>query len=143
MNSQIKYTLQKYKNMTLVINVDRIEKIYTHKAKQASFVSYVEYSPAKYTFFGLIKCEDADDAHWWVNWDSRYQNREDIIDKHKKYYINNDAPYQNSIWEKPYLYIVMSHSENVTKHYETYEQMMVELNKMVEASNNNLKVIKD
>jgi hypothetical protein len=143
MNSQLKYTLQKYKNMTLVINVDKIEKIYAHKAKQATFVKYVEYSPAKYCFFGLIRCEAEDEGHWWINWDGRYQHREDVIDKNTKYYINRDALYENSIWEKPYLYIVMSHSDNITKHYETYEQMMVELNKMVEASNANLMIIKD
>lgn len=129
--------------MTLVINVDKIEKIYVHKTRQARMVRYVEYSPAKYYFFGLIRYEPSDEAHWYRSFDGRYQNREDLVDKISDYYINDEVLYENSIWEKPHLYIVMSHSENVTTHYETYEQMMAALDKMVEASKNNLMVIKD
>lgn len=142
MNSHLNYTSQKYKNMKLILNVDKIEKIYAHDKKQAKIVKYVEYSPAKYCFFGLIRCEPENEAHWWVNWDVRYQNREDIIDKHDKYFINHDALYENSIWEKPYLYIVMSHSDNITKYYESYEDMMIEVGEIIKTTNNNLMVIK-
>jgi hypothetical protein len=129
--------------MTLIINVDKIEKIYVHKVRQARMVRYVEYSPAKYCFFCLIKYEPSVDAYWYHSFDSRYQNREDFVDKNSDYYINDEVLYEYSIWEKPHLYIVMSHSENVSTHYETYEQMMLALDKMVEASKNNLMVIKD
>jgi hypothetical protein len=128
--------------MALVINVDKIEKIYVHKTRQARMVRYVEYSPAKYCFFGLIKYEPANEAYWWCAFD-KYQNREDLVDENSNFYINDEVLYENSIWEKPHMYIVMSHSENVTTHYETYEQMMLALDKMVEASKNNLMVIKD
>jgi len=128
--------------MALIVNVDKIEKIYVHKTRQARMVNYVEYSPAKYCFFGLIKYEPANEAYWNYPY-YKYQNREDLVDKISTLYINDEVLYENSIWEKPHLYIVMSHSENVTTHYETYEQMMGALDKMVEASKNNLIVIKD
>lgn len=129
--------------MGLVINVDKIEKIYVHKTKQSNMVRYVEYTPAKYCFFGLIKYQNSDEAHWHYSFVGGYQNREDIIDKNPNLYINNEVLYEHSIWEKPHLYIVMSHSENVTMHYETYEEMILALNNMIDTSNNNLMIIKD
>ena len=115
--------------MTLVINIDKIEKIYTHKAKQAPYVIYNEGQPEKRVFFGLIKIENKIEPYWRC------------LYRLNKYYIKNDVLYENSIWEKSRLYIVMSHSDNVSVYYDSDEEMIEKLNKFILEYKKNLIVI--
>jgi hypothetical protein len=129
--------------MALVINVDKIEKIYTHKAKQAPYVYYNEGQPEKRVFFGLIKIENEIEPHWRCLYHSRYDTREDLVgaDCSDEYFIKNDVLYENSIWQKSYLYIIMSHSDNVSVYYDSDEEMIEKLNKIILESKKNLMVI--
>ena len=129
--------------MTLVINIDKIEKIYTHKAKQAPYVKYNEGQPEKRVFFGLIKIENKIEPYWRCLNRSKYDTREDLVDADcsNKYYIKNDVLYENSIWLKSYLYIVMSHSDNVSVYYDSDEEMIEKLNKFILEYKKNLIVI--
>jgi hypothetical protein len=129
--------------MALVINIDKIEKIYTHKAKQAPYVYYNEGQPEKRVFFGLIKIENEIEPHWRCSYYSRYDTREDLVgaDCSDEYFIKNDVLYENSIWQKSYLYIIMSHSDNVSVYYDSDEEMIEKLNKIILESKKNLMVI--
>jgi len=131
--------------MGLVINVDKIEKIYVHNAKQAPRnIRYHEAKREIRKFFGLIKVSDAVEAHWSDIWGRSYQSREELIKDNScptKYFINDEALYEYSIWEKPNLYIIMSHSENITTYYDSLEEMNTKLNEIIQQSNKNLMVI--
>jgi hypothetical protein len=130
--------------MGLVINVDKIEKIYVNKARQAKYIRYNKAEREIRKFFGLIKVIDAVEAHWSGYWGEKYQSREELIKANScstKYFINDEVLYENSIWEKPHLYIIMSNSENVTTYYDSIEEMNDKLNETIEQSNKNLMVI--
>ena len=131
--------------MGLVINVDKIEKIYVHNAKQATRnIRYYEAKREIRKFFGLIKVSDAVEAHWSDIWGRSYQSREELIKANScstKYFINDEVLYENSIWEKPHLYIIMSHSENISTYYDSVEEMNDKLNEIIQQSNKNLMVI--
>lgn len=128
--------------MGLILNIDKIEKIYTHKPKQAYRVSYDLGQPEKYTFFGLIKTQDEIKPHWSVWYGETYSTREQIIEAHTEYFINDEVLFENSIWEKPHMYIVMSHSDNVTLYYDSYEELNEKLTTIINESKRNLMVIK-
>jgi hypothetical protein len=129
--------------MALVINIDKIEKIYTYKPKQAPYVKYNEGQPEKRVFFGLIKIENEIEPYWRCSSRSKYDTREDLVDADcsNKYYINNDVLYENSIWEKSRLYIVMSHSDNVSVYYDSDEEMVEKLNDIISESKRSLMII--
>lgn len=128
--------------MGLILNIDKIEKIYIHKPKQAYRVSYNLGQPEKYTFFGLIKTQDEIKPHW-CRWDGEsHKTREEVVDAHTEYYINDDEPFENSVWVKPCMYIVMSHSDNVTLYYDSYEELNEKLTTIINESKSNLVVIK-
>ena len=132
--------------MGLVINVDKIEKIYVHKAKKANRPRYREGSPAKYCFFGLIKYESEVKPHW-TYWGDEYETREDFMNRetcsNNKFFINHEELYEESIWENAFLYIIMSHSDNITLYYNTYEEMMSVLDGIIKKSKSNLMIIKN
>lgn len=127
--------------MGLIINADKVEKIYVHKAKKSHFIFY-NAEPDKYTFFGLIRIEKAKKQRWWA-WPGEFETREQLIENNENYFINYSEKYENSIWEKAKLYIVMSHSDNIQLHYNTDEEMNNTIDKIIEASKHNLIVIKD
>jgi hypothetical protein len=129
--------------MGLIINVDKIEKIYIIKTRQATYVRHIEDEPEKRGFFGCIKQKEVK-AHWW-DYYGKYDTREDLInsDCSKKYYINNDVLYENSIWEKDSIYIIISHNNTITLYFDTYEELTQKVNDMVVQSNNNLMVINE
>lgn len=134
----------KYKIMGLIINADKIEKIYITKTRQAPYVSFYEATPNKYIFFGLIKSESAKSEYWRLNWEGRFETRQDLVNNNpKKFYINDDALFHCSIWEKPNLYIVMSKSDNFTRYYDTIEELNKSVDDIINASKNNLIVIED
>jgi hypothetical protein len=129
--------------MGLIVNIDKIEKIYTYKAKQAPYVGYVEGQSEKRVFFGLIKKQSEVKPHWESYTTGVCYSREDLIDADNlnKYYINNEVLYEHSIWQKPYINIVMSHSENVTVYYDSYDELLDKVNKIISQSVKNLMVI--
>lgn len=128
--------------MALVINIDKIEKIYTHKPKQAPYVKYNEGQPEKRVFFGLIKIENKIEPYWRCLYRSKYDTREDLVDADcYKYYIKNDVLYENSIWEKSHLSIVMSHSDKVLVYYDSDEEMIEKLNEIISESKRTLMII--
>lgn len=128
--------------MGLVLNIDKIEKIYTHKAKQ-SRISYYLGQPEKYTFFGLIKTQDEIKPYWSAWHGEIYSTREELVDAHTEYFINDDEPFENSVWVKPCLYIVMQHSDNITLHYDSYEELNEKLTMIINQSKSNLIIIKE
>ena len=131
--------------MGLIVNIDKIEKIYTYEAKQAPYVQYVEGQSEKRVFFGLIKKQDEVKPHWVSYNTGICYSREDLIkaDCSNKYYINNEVLYENSIWQKPYINIVMSHSENITVYYDSYDELLAKVNKIVLQSTKNLMIIRN
>lgn len=132
--------------MGLVVNVDKIQKIYTHKAKQAKFVYYVEAKPEKRNFFGWLTRE-AVEEHWFSMYTRfKYRTREELINDSSqkgKYFINDEVLYEQSIWEKPVIYIIMSNSDPITLYFDTYEELTQKVNDMIKQSNNNLMVIEN
>jgi hypothetical protein len=128
--------------MGLILNIDKIEKIYTHKAKQSNRISYDLGQPEKYTFFGLIKTQDEIKPHWSGWYGESYPTREKFVDANTEYFINDEVLFENSIWEKPHMYIVMSHSDNVTIYYDSYEELNEKLTTIINESKRNLMVIK-
>lgn len=130
--------------MGLVINIDKIEKIYIHKAIQAKYVNYIESKPEKRNFFGWVKQKEVK-THWCDRYNRKYDTREDLINKYcsNKYYINHEVLYENSIWEKASLYIVMSHSDNVIVCYDSDEELQEKLNDIISESKRNLMIINE
>ena len=138
----------KYKIMGLIINVDKIEKIYTMKSKQAKHVRFYDAIPEKYTFFGLIKKQNAKPGFWcegfWCEGYSwmRYETREDLVKSNpEKYYINHNTLSDYSIWEKANIHIEMSNNDDFTKYYDTIEELNASVNDIISTSRNNLVVI--
>ena len=132
--------------MELVVNVDKIEKIYIHKAKQAKYVYYIEAEPEKRNFFGWIKQKEVEE-HWFSWYSStKYRTREDLINgscEKNKYFINDDVLYEQSIWEKASIYIIMSNSDPIKLYFDTYEELNQKVNDIIAQSKSNLMVIKD
>ena len=128
--------------MGLVLNIDKIEKIYTHKAKQVNRISYKLGQPEKYTFFGLIKTQGEIKPHWSGWYGEHYPTREEFVDANTEYFINDEVLFENSVWEKPHMYIVMSHSDNFTLYYDSYEELNEKLTTIINESKKNLMVIK-
>jgi hypothetical protein len=130
--------------MGLIVNVDKIQKIYTHKANQARLVRFIDDKPEKKGFFGRIK-QEAVKAHWSSYYDN-YDTREDFISnscEKGKYFINHDVLYEYSIWVRPYIYIIMSNSEPITIYFDTYEELTEKVKDIIEQSRNNLMVINE
>ena len=132
--------------MGLVVNVDKIEKIYTHKAKQAKYVNYIKAKPEIKNFFGCIKQKKVEE--YWYSWYStaKYRTREDLINnscEKGKYFINDEVLYEQSIWENPFIYIIMSNGDPITLYFDTYEELTQKVNDIIAQSKNNLMVIKD
>jgi hypothetical protein len=127
--------------MLSAINSSKIEKIYITKARQSRNLKFVEGEYEKYTFFGLIKKQDEIKPHWSGWWGETFNTREEVIEQyHSECFINEEVLFENSIWEKPHMYIVMSHSDDITIHYDSYDELMSNL-KLITDSNLNLVII--
>lgn len=128
--------------MLSTINSSKIEKIYITKARQSMMARYILGKPEKYTFFGLIKKQDEVKPHWNYSWyGENYNTREELVEKNSSVcFINEEALFEKSVWEKPNMYIVMSHSDNITIHYDSYDELMSNL-KLITDSNPNLVII--
>lgn len=129
--------------MSLVVNADKIEKIYVNKARLTYYPNFHPKIPPKYTFFNLIKVEDAKDDRWCNQLGESFPTREEAIKGDNTLFIDYSAPFEQSIFRKPNLNIVMSHSDNVTVYYDDENSMKTALNSIVEASNNNLIVVEN
>jgi hypothetical protein len=128
--------------MGLIVNIEKIEKIYTHKPRQSFFVKYNEGKPEKRIFFGLIRLEKEIKPYWRHSYDANYDTREELVDYNSdKFFINYDALFECSIWEKPHLYIVISNGENITLYYNSYEDLQEKLDEIMNQSNGNLVII--
>jgi hypothetical protein len=128
--------------MGLIVNVEKIEKIYTHKARQSFYVRYNEGKPEERIFFGLIRLEKEQKPYWRHSYDDNYDTREDLVSSNSdKYYINDEALFEYSVWEKPHLYIVMSHAKDVTIYFDSYEELQEKLDEIMNQSNGNLVII--
>ncbi len=127
--------------MSLVVNADKIEKIYVNKARVAHYPKFFPKTPPKYTFFNLIKVEDAKDDRWCNQWGELFPTREEVIKDDENLFIDYSAPFEQSVFKKPNLYIVMSHSDNVTIYYNDENSMKMALDFIVKTSNSNLIVI--
>lgn len=128
--------------MGLIVNIEKIEKIYTHKVRQSFFVKYNEGKPEKRIFFGLIRLEKEQKPYWRHSYDTNYDTREELVEYNSnKFFINYDALLECSVWEKPYLYIVMTHGENITLYYNSQEELQETLDEIMNQSNGNLVII--
>jgi hypothetical protein len=128
--------------MSFIVNSSKIEKIYTHNARQSNRFKYVEGESEKYTFFGLIKTRDEIKPHWSGWWGETYYTLEDLINEYSsEYFINKEVLFEYSVWEKPHIDIIMSKSSDITIYYDTHDEL-TEAVKFITESNPNLVVIK-
>ena len=129
--------------MGLIINVDKVEKIHVNKAIIYKYATFIKGKPEKYKFFGLIKTQKATEDHWLSVYDEEYSSREELVKDKPELYINYDAPYEESIWRKCNLNIIMNNSDNVLLQYDTMVEMDNAIINIIQKSKNNLVIIKD
>ncbi len=129
--------------MKLIINVDKVEKIYINKPKQSS-VKLVKSKPEIYTFFGLIKIASETKQYWYYPFSGNFTTREEVISEDSyRLYINKETLYESSIWEKANIYIVMSRTENIRMYYDTIDELNKTIDNIIASSKNNLVIIED